>query len=89
MNESLKQGFLFQHAMKIAIVGYGNMGKTYAGSFIHSRFIKSDDILKSARYFTKYTNLKTILSLDGTKVYYLDGDREILIFDENEFLLRT
>ena len=48
-------------------------------------FIKSDNILKSARYFTKYTNLKTILSLDGTKVYYLDGDREILIFDENEF----
>lgn len=48
-------------------------------------YIQSDDILKSARYFTKYTNLKTILGLDGTKVYYLDGDREILIFDENEF----
>lgn len=49
MNESLKQGFLFQHAMKIAIVGYGNMGKTYAGSFIHSRFIKSDDIFVFSR----------------------------------------
>ncbi|MEW5677316.1 pyrroline-5-carboxylate reductase [Flavobacterium enshiense] len=35
--------------MKIAIVGYGNMGKTYAGSFIHSRFIKSDDILVFSR----------------------------------------
>lgn len=50
-----------------------------------NHYIKSDDILKSARYFTKYTNLKTIISLDGTKVYYLDGDREILIFDENKF----
>lgn len=49
MNESLKQGFLFQHVMKIAIVGYGNMGKTYAGSFIRSRFIKADDILVFSR----------------------------------------
>jgi len=30
--------------MKVLIVGYGNMGKTYANSFISSRFIKSDDI---------------------------------------------
>ena len=50
-----------------------------------NHYLKSDDILKSARYFTKYTNLKTIISLDGTKVYYIDGDREILIFDENKF----
>ncbi|WP_313807265.1 pyrroline-5-carboxylate reductase [Flavobacterium sp.] len=35
--------------MKIAIVGYGNMGKTYAGSFIHSRFIKADDIFVFSR----------------------------------------
>jgi pyrroline-5-carboxylate reductase len=30
--------------MKVLIVGYGNMGKTYANSFISSRFIKPDDI---------------------------------------------
>lgn len=30
--------------MKIAIIGYGNMGKTYAGSFINSRFIHAKDI---------------------------------------------
>jgi pyrroline-5-carboxylate reductase len=30
--------------MKIAIIGYGNMGKTYAGSFVTSRFIKPEDI---------------------------------------------
>lgn len=30
--------------MKVLIVGYGNMGKTYANSFISSRFIKPNDI---------------------------------------------
>lgn len=30
--------------MKVLIVGYGNMGKTYANSFIGSRFIKPEDI---------------------------------------------
>jgi pyrroline-5-carboxylate reductase len=30
--------------MKVAIVGFGNMGKTYANSFISSRFIKQSDI---------------------------------------------
>lgn len=30
--------------MKVLIVGYGNMGKTYANSFISSRFIKQNDI---------------------------------------------
>ncbi|UOK42328.1 MULTISPECIES: pyrroline-5-carboxylate reductase [Flavobacterium] len=37
--------------MKIAIVGYGNMGKTYAGSFINSRFIKAEDIIVVDRSF--------------------------------------
>lgn len=30
--------------MKVLIVGFGNMGKTYANSFIGSRFIKPEDI---------------------------------------------
>jgi pyrroline-5-carboxylate reductase len=30
--------------MKVLIIGYGNMGKTYANSFISSRFIKPTDI---------------------------------------------
>ena len=30
--------------MKIAIIGFGNLGKTFASSFIKSRFIKSEDI---------------------------------------------
>ena len=35
--------------MKVLIVGYGNMGKTYANSFISSRFIKSEDIFVLVR----------------------------------------
>ena len=35
--------------MKILIVGYGNMGKTYANSFISSRFIKPEDIFVLVR----------------------------------------
>lgn len=31
--------------MKIAIIGYGNMGRTYADSFIKSRVIKVEDII--------------------------------------------
>lgn len=30
--------------MKIAIIGFGNLGKTFASSFIKSRFIKNEDI---------------------------------------------
>lgn len=30
--------------MKVVIIGFGNMGKTYANSFISSRFIKQSDI---------------------------------------------
>jgi len=30
--------------MKVMIMGFGNMGKTYANSFISSRFIKAEDI---------------------------------------------
>jgi pyrroline-5-carboxylate reductase len=41
----IKQDFfnLNKH-MKVAIIGFGNMGKTYANSFISSRFIKTADI---------------------------------------------
>jgi pyrroline-5-carboxylate reductase len=35
--------------MKVLIVGYGNMGKTYANSFIGSRFIKPEDIFVVVR----------------------------------------
>lgn len=35
--------------MKVLIVGYGNMGKTYVNSFISSRFIKPEDIFVLVR----------------------------------------
>lgn len=35
--------------MKVLIIGYGNMGKTYAKSFINSRFIKAEDIFVLSR----------------------------------------
>lgn len=35
--------------MKITIVGFGNMGKTFASSFITSRFIQPEDILVLSR----------------------------------------
>jgi pyrroline-5-carboxylate reductase len=35
--------------MKVLIVGYGNMGKTYANSFISSRFIRPEDIFVLVR----------------------------------------
>lgn len=38
--------------MKVLIIGFGNMGKTYANSFISSRFIKPEDINVLVRYGT-------------------------------------
>ena len=35
--------------MKVLIIGYGNMGRTYANSFISSRFIKPEDIFVLVR----------------------------------------
>lgn len=35
--------------MKVLIVGYGNMGRTYSNSFISSRFIKPEDIFVLVR----------------------------------------
>ncbi|MBC7524352.1 MAG: pyrroline-5-carboxylate reductase [Flavobacterium sp.] len=42
--------------MKVLIIGFGNMGKTYANSFISSRFIKQDDIFILTRDVSKRTN---------------------------------
>jgi pyrroline-5-carboxylate reductase len=42
--------------MKIAIIGFGNMGQTYASSFVSSGFIKADDICVLIRDFSKIEN---------------------------------
>lgn len=46
--------------MKIAIIGYGNMGQTYASSFVSSGFIKSEDIFVLTRDVSKIENTYTI-----------------------------
>ena len=46
--------------MKVLIIGFGNMGKTYANSFISSRFIKAEDINVLVRDASKYSNESTI-----------------------------
>jgi pyrroline-5-carboxylate reductase len=45
--------------MKILIVGYGNMGKTYANGFIGSRFIKPEDINVLVR--NDFSDIETII----------------------------
>ena len=42
--------------MKVLIIGFGNMGKTYANSFISSRFIKAEDINVLVRDASKSSN---------------------------------
>ena len=46
--------------MKVLIIGFGNMGKTYANSFISSRFIKAEDINVLVRDVSKSSNESTI-----------------------------
>lgn len=46
--------------MKTLIIGYGNMGQTYANSFVSSRFIASSDILVLTRNTIESKNRYTI-----------------------------
>lgn len=46
--------------MKVLIIGYGNMGKTYANSFIGSRFIKPEDIFVLVRN-TNFDLIDTVI----------------------------
>ena len=49
--------------MKVLIIGYGNMGKTYANSFISSRFIKPEDIYLLVRDASKVVLENGIFSI--------------------------
>ncbi|SEP59122.1 pyrroline-5-carboxylate reductase [Flavobacterium urocaniciphilum] len=46
--------------MKIAIIGYGNMGQTYASSFVSSGFIKPEDIFVLTRNISSVSNKYSI-----------------------------
>jgi pyrroline-5-carboxylate reductase len=54
--------------MKVMIMGFGNMGKTYASSFISSRFIKPEDIHVLVRNSTVVSNEYGIPEANFTSV---------------------
>jgi pyrroline-5-carboxylate reductase len=63
--------------MKVLIVGYGNMGKTYANSFISSRFIKPEDIFVLVRNENFVTNESNIPKANFSHI----ADQKISDFD--------
>ena len=50
--------------MRVLILGYGNIGKTFAYSFINSRFIKAEDIFVLVK--KEYEILKITFQNDQT-----------------------
>lgn len=80
--------------MKIAIVGYGNLGKTFASSFIKSRFIKSEDIYVFSRTLPKIQDCFSIpLDNFSTEAFPENIELDIVILsvkpqDFNEVALK-
>lgn len=66
--------------MKVLIIGYGNMGKTYANSFIGSRFIKPEDIFALVRN-SDFNSVETVIPKDNfsTEASAKIGDFDIVI----------
>lgn len=60
----------FYIPMKVLIIGFGNMGQTYASSFISSGFVNPNDIYvlnrseiqKKKQFFIPKENYKTLAS---------------------------
>ncbi|NNT72508.1 pyrroline-5-carboxylate reductase [Flavobacterium sp. IMCC34852] len=66
--------------MKVLIIGYGNMGKTYANSFISSRFIKPEDIFALVRSDAFSTSENAIPKQNfSTRATHEIGDFDIVI----------
>lgn len=85
--------------MKIAIIGFGNMGQTYASSFVSSGFIKSEDIfvltrntstssnkfgIPEANFFTEIS--ESFLSVDIVIVAVKPQDFESLCLQIKDFI---
>ena len=66
--------------MKVLIIGHGNMGKTYANSFISSRFIKPEDIFVLVRN-SDFSNIESAIPKANfsTSVSEKIGDFDIVI----------
>ncbi|MFY7958423.1 MAG: pyrroline-5-carboxylate reductase family protein, partial [Flavobacterium macrobrachii] len=65
--------------MKVLIIGYGNMGKTYANSFIGSRFIKPEDIFVLVR--NDFSSIETVIPKSNFSILPSEkiGDFDIVI----------
>src|SRR5690606_1026788 len=63
--------------MKIAIIGFGNMGQTYANSFMSSGFVGASDILVLNK--TKIEE-KNCFGIDATN-FHAEPNREIFESD--------
>ena len=63
--------------MKVLIIGYGNMGKTYANSFISSRFIEAKNIFVLQRNSNGYISESEIPNENFSIIY----DDKINSFD--------
>jgi len=63
--------------MKVLIIGYGNMGKTYANSFISSRFIEAKNIFVLQRNSNGYISESEIPNENFSIIY----DDKISSFD--------
>ena len=63
--------------MKIAIIGFGNMGQTYANSFMSSGFVGASDILILNK--TKIEE-KNSFGIDSTN-FYLEPNPQIFESD--------
>ena len=55
--------------MKVLIVGYGNIGKTFANSFISSRFIKPEDIFVLVKDKFEVTNEEKLTHQNFIKTF--------------------
>ncbi len=63
--------------MKVLIIGYGNMGKTYANSFISSRFIEAKNIFVLQRNSNAYISESEIPNENFSVIY----DEKISSYD--------
>lgn len=74
--------------MKVAIIGFGNMGKTYANSFISSRFIKTSDIFAFVKENIEEINQNLIPNenyISKPSVFFQDFDIIILSVKPQDF----
>lgn len=74
--------------MKVLICGFGNMGKTFANSFVNARYIKSSDIyilLKNQNTFSENNNFSSEQFVSSDKLTNHHFDLVILSVKPQDF----